>query len=343
MRHPSDLPPRWLSGALILGAIAVAWAIETPRKKAALRAGDPPAMPEPAPGLLAAAPVSPYRQTWTWWRQVLVNTYTSIGDDRLLAVAAGVVFYTLLAIFPAITAFVSFYGLFASYSTIGDHLFLLSYVLPAGALGIVQDQIARIVSNSDGKLSVAFAVGLCIALWSANAGIKAMIDALNVVEDARERRSFLRLNVVSLGFTLGAIAFLLVAVGAVVAFPLVMSTFGLGDVTSTATWLVRWPVMLVVVMIALSVLYRFGPSHDKARWRWFTPGIVFAALAWLAGSAGLSFYLSNFADYNATYGSLGAAIGLMIWMWLTTIVILVGAELDSEIDKMMRPAAAPAV
>jgi membrane protein len=339
MRNPPDLPPRWLSGALILGAIAAAWAIETPRKKA-----DGPAVPAqvaaPEPdGLAATARVSPYRQTWPWWRQVLFNTYTSIGDDRLLAVAAGVVFYALLAIFPTITAFVSFYGLFASYSTIGDHLFLLSYVLPGGALGIVQDQIARIVTDNDGKLSVAFAVGLCIALWSANAGIKAMIDALNVIEKAKERRSFLRLNALSLGFTVGAIAFLLVAVGAVVAFPLVMSTFGLGAATSTATWLVRWPVMLVVVMIALSVLYRFGPSHDKARWRWFTPGIVFAALAWLAGSAGLSFYLSNFADYNATYGSLGAAIGLMMWMWLTTIVVLVGAELDSEIDKMTPPVA----
>ena len=133
---------------------------------------------------------------------------------------------------------------------------------------------------------------------------------------------------------------LLLAVGSVVAFPLVMSTFGLQAVTSTATWLVRWPALFIIVMLALSVLYRFGPSHENRRWRILTPGILFAALAWLAGSAGLSFYLSNFADYNATYGSLGAAIGLMTWMWLTTIVVLVGAELDSEIEK---PAPEPAM
>jgi membrane protein len=326
-----DRPPRWLSGALILGAVAAAWALERPRPAAA---GKPSDLHPATVGAVPARATSPYRQTWRWWQQVLMNTYREINDDRLLAVAAGVVFYALLAIFPTITAFVSFYGLFASYSTIGDHISLLSYVLPPGGLGIVQDQIGRIVSNNDGKLSVAFTLGLAIALWSANAGMKALLDALNVVEGAKEERSFVRLNAVSLGFTFAAIVFLLLAVGAVVAFPLVMSTFGLEAVTSTATWLVRWPLMLVVMMLALAVLYRFGPSHGAKRWRPFTPGTLFAALAWLAGSAGLSLYLSKFADYNATYGSLGAAIGLMMWMWLTTIVILVGAELDSEIDRM---------
>jgi membrane protein len=266
---------------------------------------------------------------------VLLNTYEEIGNDRLLAVAAGVVFFALLAIFPAVTAFVSFYGMVASYQTVNDHLFLLSYVLPSGGVEIVRDQIARIISHSDGKLSAAFFSGLCIALWSANAGIKAMIDALNVIDHRSEERSFFRLNALSLGFTLCAILFLLIAVGAVVAFPLVMSTFGLEAMTSTATWLVRWPAMLAVIMLTLSVLYRFGPSGSGRRWRVFTPGIVFAAVAWIAGSAGLSLYLSKFADYNVTYGSLGAAIGLMMWMWLTTIVVLVGAELDSEIDKLM--------
>jgi membrane protein len=280
--------------------------------------------------------VSPYRMPWPWWRLVLLNTYEEIGNDRLLAVAAGVVFYALLAIFPAVTAFVSFYGMVASYQTINDHLFVLSYVLPSGGVELVRDQIARIVSHSDGGLSVAFFFGLCIALWSANAGIKAMIDALNVIENESEQRSFIRLNALSLGLTLGAMVFLLVAVGAVVAFPLVMSTFGLEAITSAATWLVRWPAMLAVILLALSVLYRFGPSGGR-RWRVLSPGILFAAVAWIAGSAGLSLYLSKFADYNATYGSLGAAIGLMMWMWLTTIVILVGAELDSEIDKMLEP------
>jgi len=332
MRVPDRLPP-WLNGILILGAIAAAWKFERP-----LWAATRSLQPAPTKPDLAAAEigprVSPYRMPWSWWRQVLLNTYNEIGNDRLLAVAAGVVFYALLAIFPAVTAFVSFYGMVASYQTINDHLYLLSYVLPSGGVEIVRDQIVRIVSDSDGKLSAAFLVGLGIALWSANAGIKAMIDALNVIENETEQRSFFRLNALSLGLTLGAIGFLLVAIGAVIAFPLVMSTFGLEAIVSTATWLVRWPAMLAVIMLVLSVLYRFGPS-GRRRWRVFSPGILFAAVAWIAGSAGLSLYLSKFADYNATYGSLGAAIGLMMWMWLTTIVILAGAELDSEIDKLM--------
>jgi len=335
-------PSRWVDLTLMWTAIAASAAVVAAwvrRETEAVR--DERQVPVAAPALVPVR--SPYRMPWSCWRQVLRNTYYEISNDRVVAVAAGVVFYGLLAIFPAITAFVSFYGLFASYQTINEHLQLLSYLLPSGALGIIQDQVARIVANADGKLGVAFAAGVGIALWSANAGIKAVMDALNVVASAKEERGLVWLNVVSLGFTLGAVVFLLLAVGAVVAFPLVMSTFGLKDFTSAVTWLVRWPAMLLVMTLALSVLYRFGPSHENRRWRLFSPGIVFAAFAWLAGSAGLSFYLSNFADYNATYGSLGAAIGLMMWMWLTTTVILVGAELDNEIDKVqqVRPGSVP--
>ena len=162
------------------------------------------------------------------------------------------------------------------------------------------------------------------------------MDALNVIEDETESRSFVRLNMLSLSFTLGAIVFLLLAIGAVVAFPLVMSAFGLTRIIASMTGLVRWPVLLVLALLGLAVLYRFGPSrsHRSVRWRWISPGSVFATLAWIAGSAALSLYLSYFADYDATYGSLGAGIGLMMWMWLSTMVVLVGAELDSEIDKL---------
>ncbi len=234
--------------------------------------------------------------------------------------------------FPTITAFVSLYGLFADSGTIQNHLALLSNVLPQGGLQIVQEQITRI-AEKPGGLSVGFAAGLLIALWSANAGVKAMIDALNVIEGHDERRTFVWLNLLSLTLTLGAIGFLLAAVGAVVAFPLIMSAFGLKDVADAATWLIRWPLLLVMIVAALTVFYRFGPSRRALRRRWLTPGVMIASLAWLAGSAALSFYLSNFADYNATYGSLGAAIGLMMWMWLSAIVVLAGAQIDAVIER----------
>jgi membrane protein len=269
------------------------------------------------------------------WKAVLLDAYHAMTRHRLVAVAAGVVFYALLAVFPAITAFVSVYGLFADSATVADHLSLLANVLPGGALDIVREQVGRITAKPT-ELGFAFAFGTALALWSANAGVKAMIDALNVVEEQEERRGFIMLNLASLTFTLGAIVFLLLAVGAVVAFPLIMSAFGLEQVAGTATWLLRWPVLLALSLGAFAVLYRFGPSRNDARRCWITPGTLFAALAWIAGSAALSLYLSKFADYNATYGSLGAAIGLMMWMWLSSVVVLAGAQLDCSIRRILR-------
>jgi membrane protein len=321
-----------LDAAVVASAAALVWKLQKPSPPAAPAAETYPsgwAFEPPRPVMLGG--VWPKGASWRWWRDVLFDTYEAMNKDRLLAVAAGVVFYALLAMVPAITAFVSFYGLFASPGTVQNHLSLLANVMPPGGIDLLREQIVRIASQPGG-LGIGFAVGLLIALWSANAGVKAMIDALNVIEGRDESRSFVRLNLMSLSMTLGAIGFLLLSIGAVVAFPLVMSSFGLKPITGTATWLVRWPILLVITVGALAVFYRVGPSGPKTHRAWLTPGAVAGALAWLAGSAALSFYLSNFADYNATYGSLGAAIGLMIWMWLSTIAVLIGAELDTVIE-----------
>jgi membrane protein len=267
---------------------------------------------------------------------VLYRTYQEINDDRLLALAAGVVFYGLLAIFPALTALVSSYALFADASTIGGHLGLLASVMPAGAFSIVTEQVASIVTRTTGNLSFTFLFGLGLALWSANAGVKAIIDALNVVYGVKERRSFIRLNLVSLAFTLGALAMLLTAFAAIVVIPVMLSYLPLYGYDATFLPLLRWPALLVAVMLGLAVLYRFGPDRDHARWQWISPGAAFASAAWLGGSALLSWYLGSFANYDATYGSLGAGIGLMMWLWMTAIVVLVGAELNSEIAEARR-------
>ena len=275
---------------------------------------------------------SPWEIPWAGWKDILWRTYARIGDDRLLAVAAGVVFYGLLAIFPAITALVSLYGLFAKASTISEHLSLASGVLPAGGMEIIQEQINRITAKGDAKLSIAFASSLALTLWSANAGMKAVIDALNVTYEEKEKRGFIKLNLISLALTGGAILVLLVAIGAIVVLPLVLAYIGLGGWTETLLRLLRWPLLLCMVILGLAVLYRFGPSRESPRWEWVSVGSAFAAVAWLAGSALLSWYLANFANYDATYGSLGAAIGMMIWMWMSSIVILLGAELNSEVE-----------
>jgi membrane protein len=255
-----------------------------------------------------------------------------VQNDRILALAAGVVFYCLVALFPALAAGVSSYALFADAGTIGKHLSLVADVVPVSVLDLLRDEIARIAGKSDGRLTFGFLLGLGIALWSANAGMKAIFDALNIIYDEDEKRGIVRLNLISLFFTLCAIAAAMLAVAAIVVFPLALAALGLSSFDAPIIGLLRWPVMFVVVIVSLAVLYRYGPSRRRAKWRWLSVGSVVGALAWLVVSSLFSYYLSNFANYNATYGALGAVVGLMIWMWLTTIVVLVGALINSEIE-----------
>jgi membrane protein len=248
-------------------------------------------------------------------------------------VAAGVVFYALLALFPARSR-PSFRS--TAYSRMPARSPIISRwqraILPGGAIDVIREQVTRLVSKGDAKLGFGFILGLGVALWSANAGMKAIIDALNVVYEEKEKRGFIKLNLVSLTFTLAAIIALLLALGAVVVMPLLLAWLGLATVTASLVQYGRWPVLLVLVIVGLAFIYRFGPSRRQARWQWLRVGSVFAAVAWLGSSALLSWYLGSFAHYDATYGSLGAAIGMMMWMWISAIVILFGAQLNSEIE-----------
>lgn len=275
---------------------------------------------------------SPLQIPWRGWRDILLRTYQQIGEDRLFSVAAGVVFLGLLALFPAVTAIVSIYGLFADRTTINEHLEILASALPPGAYTLVADQVARVVAKGDGSLTLGLVLGLLISLWSANAGVKAVIDSLNVVYGEKERRGFFTLNFLSLTFTLGAVGFVLSALALVVVFPLAMESLRFGDTLEWTISLARWPLFISVMLVALAVLYRFGPDRRAARLQWLTIGSVAASIIWAIVSAAFSFYLSYFADYDAQYGTLGGAIGLMMWMWLTAIVVLAGAELNAEIE-----------
>jgi len=266
------------------------------------------------------------------WMDVAWRVYNELQNDRLLAVAAGVVFYMLLALFPALTALVSFYGLVADPAEIHAHLSLLTGVVPEGGIAIIREQVTRVTDARTGSLSLGFFFGLGLALWSTNSGMKAIIDSLNVVYDEQEKRSFVQLTLVSFAFTIGSFVFVFVAIAAVLVLPVILPWLGVDSVDARLIGLLRWPALLVAVLVWLAVLYRYGPSRAYAQWQWLSVGSVAAALLWLAGSSLFSWYLSNFADYNATYGSLGAAIGLMMWLWLSVIVILVGAELNAETE-----------
>jgi membrane protein len=275
----------------------------------------------------------PFHLLSSHFLDILRGTYERIGRDRILANAAGVVFYGLLAIFPAITALVSSYGLLADPSTISDNLHSIAMMLPGDSFSIVQDEIARVLAKPQASLSATFGFGLLLAIWSANAGVKAVLDALNVAYEVEEERGFIHLNLVSLAFTVTGLVAILVMVGAVIGVPLALKQLGLDQSAQALVQFGRWPVLGLALVCALLALYGFGPSRSRPKLRWLVSGAVLAIVLWLIGSSLLSWYLSDFANYSATYGSLGAAIGLMTWMWLSATIILVGAEFNSEIER----------
>lgn len=266
------------------------------------------------------------------WKDILWRVYGNIGNHRILALAAGMTYYSILAIFPALAALVAIYGFFSDPGTIAKHLDDISAFIPGGAIEIAREQLTRVATKGDRTLGLTFIIGLVISLWSANAAMKSLFDTLNIVYGEEEKRGFLKLNAISLSFTIAAIVFAMTALGAVVAVPVILKFVWLSDLAELLIRWGRWPVMFICVAIALASVYRFGPSREAPRWRWLTWGSVVATLLWLIASALFSFYAANFGTFNETYGSLGAVIGFMTWLWISAIVILLGAELNAEIE-----------
>ena len=264
------------------------------------------------------------------WKDILLRIWKNIGKDRVIVVAAGVTFYSILAIFPAIAALVALYGLFADPATIISHLDSIAGVVPGGAIEVMRDQITRVASQGRATLGLTFIISLLVSLWSANAGMKSLFDALNLVYNESEKRSFFKLNLISLTFTVLAIVFVLLSIGAMVVVPVVLNFLGLAGATEMIFKIARWPALLVVVALALALIYRYGPSREEPRWRWITWGSALAAICWMGVSILFSWYAQNFGSYNETYGSLGAIIAFMFWIWLSIIVVLIGGELNAE-------------
>ena len=266
------------------------------------------------------------------WKDILWRVYGNVSDHRILALAAGMTYYSILAIFPALAALVAIYGLFTDPAGIAKHLDEVSGFVPGGAAEVAREQLTRVASKGGSTLGLTFAIGLIISLWSANAAMKALFDTLNIVYGEPEKRSFLKLNAMSLGFTLAGIAFILSALAAVVVIPIILEYLGLSNAADLLIRIARWPAMFLALAIGLSFIYRFGPSREAPRWRWITWGSAAATIMWIVASALFSFYAANFGTFNETYGSLGAAIGFMTWLWISAIAILLGAELNAEME-----------
>jgi membrane protein len=278
------------------------------------------------------------------WLQIGKRVLGQIVEDRVLAEAAAVTFYTLLALFPAIAALISLYGLVADPATIEKHLSMVSGVVPDGGMQIITAQIHSLAAAGHKALGFGAIAGLFVSLWSASAGVRALFDALNAVYEEKEQRGFFRRVLVSLAFTLGGLLFVVLAVGAIVAIPVVLDYAGLKSSTDLLLSVARWPILLAAVTFMLAMIYRFGPSRARAKWRWVSWGSGVAAVVWVLASAGFSWYAANFGTFNRTYGSLGAAVGFMTWIWISTIILLIGAELNAEMERQTEadPTAGPA-
>lgn len=269
------------------------------------------------------------------WRDVALRVKAKLGDDHLTLVAAGVAFYGLLAVVPALAALVSLYGLVANPSGIAQTLQSMP-ALPATARDVVLEQLRRIAGASPSALGAGLVVSLGLALWSANKGTKALVAAIHIVHDEEDRRGFVGQTALALAFTTGVVVAAAVGIAVIAVLPALLGRLGLGPAARLAGIGLPWIVLLGTVYGLLLLLYRHAAYREAPRWRWVRPGAVFATTAWAVASMLFSIYVANFSSYNETYGSMGGAVVMLLWLWISALVVLIGAELNSELERQTR-------
>lgn len=275
---------------------------------------------------------APQQITLAGWRDILKRFLADIGRDNVSLMAAGIAFYGLLSLAPAFTALVALYGLVADPAAVQAQVASLEGLVPPEARTLIAEELTAIVQAHSSSLGAGVILGLLIALWSANSSTSALMSALNVAYGEREKRSLLRyygsaLVLTVCGVIFGALALLLIAV-----IPAVLGWLPLGAYGRALVSVLRWPVLLILFSAGLGVIYRYAPSRNAPRWRWVSWGAAAATVLWIAGSALFSIYVDRFATYNKTYGSLGAVVILLMWLWLSAYAVLLGAELDAEME-----------
>ncbi|HYC04442.1 MAG TPA: YihY/virulence factor BrkB family protein [Azospirillaceae bacterium] len=267
-----------------------------------------------------------------WW-EILKRTWAEAGKDNISIVAAGVAFLGLLALFPAMAATVSIYGLIADPSDIDDHLRSLGGFLPGDMVDVLAGQLDTLATANTDSLSFGLLLSLAVALWSAAGGVKSLMTALNIAFEEEEKRGFIKFTLTALVLTLGFIMLMIISIGVVIAIPAALNFIGIGETLEWVVRIARWPLLAIALTAALAVIFRYGPCRAKPQWKWVSWGAGAAVLLWMLASVGFSIYISNFADYNKTYGSLGAGVIMLLWLYIGAYAILLGAELDSEMER----------
>jgi membrane protein len=270
------------------------------------------------------------------WKDVLLRVKKDIKDDNVSIVAAGVAFFSVLALFPALIAMISIYGLFVEPEEAAAQAQQLTEVMPTAAADLIGNQMQSVAAASSGNLSISLIISIAVALWSASSGMNALIQGVNIAYDEPETRGFIKLRGLALLLTIGAILVFGMAIGAIAVFPALAGKLPGGQVLEAVAGVLRWVILGAVIIGALAVIFRLSPNRDQPRMKWVSSGAIMAAVFWLLASIGFSFYANNFGSYNETYGSIAAVIILMFWLYITAFIILIGAELNGQLELQTR-------
>ena len=267
------------------------------------------------------------------WKEVLQRVASRLKEDHVSLLAAGVAFRALLALFPALIAAVSLWGLLADPETITEEIAGFADALPEEVAAIIEQQLTQIAGTGTGALSGTLVVSILLALWSASGGLAGLIEGCNAAYNEVDRRSFVHKRGLALAFTLGGLVFLLVALGLIAVLPAVLGTLGLGPAAERAVRIGQWPLLALMAMGAMALVYRYAPDRDQAQLRWVTGGAILGTVVWLLASAAFTYYVEVAGDFAETYGALAGVIVLMLWLLLTAFSILLGAEFNAEAER----------
>jgi len=305
---------------------------EMPRPAVPSRRGTRPPAVDARGRALGRGAASPLHIPWRGWKQVIRRVFREAASDRVSLSASGCAFWATLSLFPAISTLISLYGLVFNPENVETQLQNIRHLLPAPAYGMIADRVKVLVSHPSSTLGASLFISTAITLWSSSTGTKSLLSALNIAYEEQERRSLLRFQAVGLLMTLAGILSAILGLAVLVLLPAVIFFFGLSAHMQGLVQAGSFAALLVYVLLALSVLYRFGPSRRAPKWHWVTPGSLVATVLWFVASLLFSLYVQNLTSFSATYGPLGTVAGIMLWFWVTAYAVLLGAELNAELE-----------
>ncbi len=266
-----------------------------------------------------------------WW-QISRRSLQEVGNDNLSLIAKGVAYSWFLALFPGLVAAVSIYGLVTTPAEVKSQVANLSSSLPDSAKTLITTQLESLAGASSGALTLGLLISIALALWSASAGMSGLVEALNIAYDEEEDRNFVVKRGLALLLTVGFLLFLAVALGLIAVVPFLANQIGGGWAVQALLQIVRWALLIGVAILALGLLYRVGPDRDAPAVKWLSLGSIVSTIMWVAASLGFAFYVDNFGSYAKTYGALAGVVVLLLWFWITALVVLLGAEINAETE-----------